>query len=157
MKEIKRTRTIEEIDCYEAFDGKRFTSKEECEKYEASSYGVIAKEFEKLFIRESFPECEIWEHFGYGSEEYEMAIIDIKDENDLFIANRYYEHINNGNIKPESLIGSEYIGKRVLVSLGCFCDRSVYPYPRTWDELNDQFKREMTRMFNPVTKEQKEA
>ena len=94
MKELKITKTIEEVNGYEAFDGKIFKEKEECEKYERSAYGVITKEFEQLFVGERFPECHIWEEYGYGSEEFEMAIIDIKDEKDLFIANKYFEFTN---------------------------------------------------------------
>lgn len=147
MKEIKRERKIEEVTGYEAFDGKWFKEKEECEKYERSAYGVIAKEFESLFVRERFAECSIWEEYGYGSEEFEMAIIYIKDANDLHTANKYYELVSNGGCK---LIGTEYIGKKILVNLGYSYDRYVPPCPRTMEDLMRAFESNLDSFFNPV-------
>ena len=151
MKEIKTTKMIEEVTGYEAFDGKWFKEKEECEKYERSAYGVITKEFEQLFIDKRFAECQIWENFGYGSEEYELAVIEIKDENDLNIANKYYELVTKGT--AAKLIGKEYIGKRVLVSLGYKFDRFVEPCPWTVEELKEQFEKDIMKFFNPQPKE----
>ena len=147
MKEIKRERKIEEVTGYEAFDGKWFKEKEECEKYERSAYGVIAKEFESLFVGERFAECNIWEEYGYGSEEFEMAVIYIKDANDLHIANKYYELTYNGNNK---LIGTEYIGKKVLVNLGCSYDRYAPPCPRTMEDLMKAFESNLMNFFEHV-------
>lgn len=147
MKEIKTTKTIEEVNGYEAFDGKIFKEKEECEKYERSAYGVITKEFEQLFVGERFTENQIWEDYGYGSEEFEMAVIDIKDEKDLFIANRYFEFTNS------NLIDKKYIGKRVLVNLGYDHDRCVYPVPRTVEDLREQFEKTIMCFFDPQPKE----
>lgn len=146
MKEIKRERTIEEVVGYEAFDGKTFKDKEECEKYEQSAESVITKEFEKLFVGKRFPECYIWEDYGYGSDEYEMAIIYIKDETDLHIANRYYAFHNN---KAE-LINRSYVGKKVLVCLGCRFDRDCNPCPKTLEELVKEFEKQMDSFFNPI-------
>ena len=147
MKELKITKTIEEVNGYEAFDGKIFKEKEECEKYEKSAYGVITKEFEQLFVGERFCECQIWEEYGYGSEEFEMAVIDIKDEKDLFIANKYFELTNN------NLIDKKYIGKRVLVNLGYDYDRCVCPCPRTVEVLKEQFEKTIMCFFDPQPKE----
>lgn len=155
MKEIKKTRTIEEVTGYEAFDGTEFTTKEECEKYENSAIGVVTKELEKLFIDERFVECQIYEHFGYGSEEFEYAIVDIKNDDDLRIINQYYELQSKGNIKSESLISRDYIGKRVMITLGYTYDREyTYPNPMTEDKLIELFKKEIGMYFNPTKKEE---
>ena len=153
MKEIKTTRTIEVVSGYEAFDGKLFKSKEECEKYENSVYGVLAKELKKIMVGgDEFAECDIFEHFGYGSEEFGMAILDIKTEKELNVVNRYYEYVCKGT---NNLIGSEYIGKRVLVSTGNDYDRYVNPCPHTEEELIEQFKKDIQKFFRPETTDNK--
>ena len=150
MKEIKRTKTIEEVVGYEAFDGKIFKTEEECKTYEKSAYGILRKGLEDLIVGESFNETMIFEDFGYGSEEYGLAVIEIKDEADLFKANHYYEYVNNGC----KLIGKEYIGKRVLVNLGYEWDRAVPPVPRTEDELKECLERAIKTYFYPDKKEE---
>lgn len=148
MKEIKTTRTIEEVTGYEANDGKRFSSKEECEKYEQTAEAVINNDFNELFIVGEFPECSIFESFGYGSEEFWMTVIEINNTNDLEIANRYFEFHTKGKCR----IDSKYIGKRVLVNIGYEWDHDVNPNPRTYEELVDQFKKETEKYFK--TKEE---
>ena len=154
MKEIKRTKTIEEITGYEAFDGKVFSNMEECDKYEKSAYGVLAKELRNIMVNGvEFSECSIWEDYGYGSEEFCMAVLDIKTEDDLFLANRYFELV--GKSDSNLLIGKEYIGKRVLVSMGYPYDRQTCPYPRTKEELVKQFETNLDYYF--MSKEEIEA
>ena len=150
MKEVKQTVTEERIVGYEAFDGKRFPTKEDCITYESTAEGVITKEFYSLMVDgEPFSECCIFENYGYGSEEYSMAVIDIKTEDDLAIANRYYEFH-----KVKHLIPREYIGKRVLVNIGCEYDRYVSPLATTYDEIVENFKADMAKFFFPETKEE---
>jgi len=148
MKEIKRVKTIEEITGYEACDGKWFANKDECLKYEETARAVIFKEFKQLMIGEPFPECNIWENFGYGGEEFEYAIIEIKNENDLHIANMFSEVYNYG-----FTFKNDMIGKRLLIALGydgsygdcCLC-------PRTEDELIEIFQRDIKKFFRPEEK-----
>ena len=152
MKELKRQKTIEEVVGYEAFDGKVFKTEEECEKYEESSYSAITKDFEQLIVGKRFEECRIWEDFGYGSDEYEMAVIDIRDENDLYIANRYYQQFAPDNV--DMTIDKNYIGNRVLVNLGSEYDRFVNPCPRTKNELRKQFEATIEKYFSPESEEE---
>ena len=153
MKELKRTRTIEEITGYEAFDGKTFSTKEECEKYEKTAYGGLGKELRKIMVNEDeFAECSIWEDYGYGSEDFYMAVLDIKTEDDLFAVNRYFEFVSKGDATP---IDKEYIGKRILVSMGYTYDRNVSPYPRTKEDLMKQFECNLDMYFK--SKEEIEA
>lgn len=148
-------RIVEEVVSYIAYDGETFKSEEECIKYESSAKAAIEQAFYKLMINgEPFFESDIWENYGYGSEEFLVAIIDIKDANDLEIANRYYAfHKTN----KEMLMGSEYIGKRVLVNIGYCYDviKSINPNPRTEKELIEEFKNEMSTFFNPKSQEEK--
>lgn len=154
MKEIKRTKTIEQLVGYEAFDGKIFKTEDECRNYEQSAYGVLRKGLEDLMVGESFNETMLFEDFGYGSEEYGLAVIEIKDEDDLFKVNHYYEFVNevNGCHICHNPIGKEYIGKRVLINLGCEWDRAVPPNPRTEDELKECLERAIKTYFYPDKK-----
>ena len=149
MKKIKETREV--VVSYEAFDGTRFDNEDECKKYESTAEAVITKAFYDLITRESgkpiddtlFAECEIWENYGYGSEEFDMAIIEIKNEEELEIANRFYE------IKHGTGIGREYIGKRILVNIGYSYDNyyGVYARPRTREELIEDFTKNIDTYF----------
>lgn len=152
MKTITTTKTIEEVVGYEAFDGRVFDSEAECKKYEKTAEAVICKDFYELIIRETgksfndskFAECDIWNNFGYGSEEYDYAIVEIRDERELEIANRFYE------IKHGKGISSDYIGKKVLVNLGMsYVDYAdVFANPRTREELIEQFTADIDKYFN---------
>lgn len=152
MEVIKRTRTIEEVTGYEAEDGTIFKTKEECEKYEDTAKVAVYKAFKELMVNgEEFAECEIWENFGYGSEEFDLAVIDIKSETDLEIANRYYE-LNGGYS-----ISKDFMGKKVLVNIGfCYDNRKdCPPNPRTKEMLIEEFTKDITKFFEPEVKENK--
>ena len=83
MKTLKYTKTEEIITGYEADDGHVFATEEECKKYEETARGVILHDLKQLMIGEPFAECGIWERFGYGSEEFMLAVIEIKNADDL--------------------------------------------------------------------------
>lgn len=148
MKELKHTKTIEETYGYQATDGKVFNSKEECEKYEKTAEMVIYNDFKQLMVGgDVFAECSLWENYGYGSEEYEYAIIDIKNADDLRIANMYGEINRKGQLSPD------YIGKRILVHMGYQYDRNVGWCAHTEEELIEDFKKEIGLFFHPKAKE----
>jgi len=151
MTEIKRTRTIEEVTGYKANDGRFFKDKEECEKYEQTAKMVIFNDFKRLIVGgDTFVECCIWENFGYGSEEYELAVIEIKDKEDLRIANMYGEINKKGTPLTEDVIG-----KRVLVHIGDIYCRDARWNPKTEDELIESFKTQIKKFFHPEEKEVK--
>ena len=152
MKEIKRTKTIEEVTGYEAEDGKVFQTEEECKKYEATAKGVIFDRFKQLMIGEPFSECALWEHFGYGGEEFMLAIIDIKNEDDLNAVNMFRKAYGFG----DDNVGTEFIGQKVLVNLGyCGSYGDCWLYPRTMLKLMEQFTDDLDKFFNPKEKEEK--
>lgn len=143
MKEIKNTRTIEEVICYEAEDGTRFKNKEECETYENTAKSVIFNEFKQLMVGEPFSECSIWEKYGYGGEEFELAVIEIKNADDLHTANMFAKAYGYGYVFP-----NEMIGKRVLVNLGyCGSYGDCNINPRTEEELVEDFKKNLKYFF----------
>ena len=125
MEIIKETRTVEEIKGYKAYDGTVFKDKEECEKYENTANAIIINRFKQLVIKElegcvitqwgdSFAACGCDEDWYY-------ALVEIKNENDLTIAQMYQK------ITGYSKHGftEDMIGKRVIVSIGT----GIYPRP----------------------------
>lgn len=145
MIECKTTRTIEEITGYYAEDGKYFKDKAECEKHEQTAKMVIYNDFKRLIVGgDTFAECNIWERFGYGGEEYELAVIEIKDKEDLRIANMYGEINKKGTPLTEDVIG-----KRVLIDIGDTYCRDASWRPRTEEELIEMFKEDIKKFFHP--------
>lgn len=160
MREIKVTKTIEEVKGYEAFDGKIFSSEVECKKYESSAYAVIRKQLNEIAIsvdggiHNTFAECEIYENYGYGSEEFEYMIVDIKNEEDLRVVNQYYEFIKAEDGLKEDVVKrlevpKEYIGKRVMINIGFDYDKSTSARPMTMDELITLFTKDIRSFFYP--------
>ena len=157
MKEIKVTRTVEEITGYEADDGTRFKTEEECKKYENSAHYAIYNQFLKLGVSEPFSECQIFENFGYGSEEYQLIVIDIKDENDLKIANMFAEMQvpkPDGSRLDRVRFGTNRIGQRLLVGIGDEYCENCYIYG-TQEEIIEKFKQDIDKYYNPKPKEEK--
>lgn len=116
MKEIKNTRTIEEIVGYEAVDGTRFDSKEECEKYDKTAKAVIVSEFKKRIVRD----MEVSDFTKYGEipftecgEEWYVAHVKIKNQEDLKACNMFCQLV-----RGESYFTDDMIGKDLLVSIG---------------------------------------
>lgn len=127
MKAITNVKTVEEIVGYEACDGTRFTTKEECQKYENTAKAVIKGRFKKLVVKEMVGidiTSEGSAYVGAGIEEdWYYALVAIKDENDLKAAQMYYalEGCKSGKYGFDETM----IGKRVIVGIGC----GKYPMP----------------------------
>lgn len=144
MKEVKRTRTIEEIVGYEVEGGKVFRTKEEAEKYEQTAEYACYEQFKTLMTKVPFRECEIFEHFGYGSEEFMYTVIEMKNKNDLKIA-LMYQRLRDKSCGEK--FTADMIGKRILVALGYDGD---YPqcYPvGTYADLLDKFVKDVMPYF----------
>ncbi len=158
MNVIKTTRTIEEVTAYEADDGTRFKTEEECKRYENSAHYAIYNQFLKLGVSEPFAECQIFENFGYGSDEYQLIVIDIKDENDLKIANMFAEMQmpeREGMNLERYRFGTNRIGQRLLVGIGFNCCENCYIYG-TQEELIEKFKQDIDKYYNPKSNEKEE-
>lgn len=149
MKELTITRTITEVTGYQAEDGRIFSSKEECEKYENTAYSVIKRDFEKLKLAE-YCECQVFENQGYGSDEYMYWLVEIKNSDDLFIANKFSEVT-----KSPKRFENEHINKKLLVSMGCCWDNLKVSYIRSYDDIIAEFTKDMNKIFLMETKENK--
>lgn len=165
MEAIKKVITTEEIVGYKSFDGQEFKEKEECEKYEGSAIAVIKKRLNSMAVSIdsygcTFSECEIFENYGYGSEEYQYMVVDIKNEDDLKAVNQYYELIRKENNYKENdgdclLVPDRYIGKRTMICIGSDYDVALHPCPKTMEELIENFTKDISNFF--LTQEEKEA
>lgn len=150
MKEIKKT--IEQVVGYEAFDGTKFNSHEECLRYEQSAESVLLARLKKIIKKEIY-ENEVFEHEGYGSEEHLYWVVEFKTKEDIDTFNQFAQFThNNGNISDE------YIGKTVLVGTGYCHDswkyRGLY-VKGTYDELVEIYKRDLDFAFKEEDKEDK--
>lgn len=77
MKEIKIENTVYTTQ-YEAIDGTRFTSKEECEKYDNTARAILKEKFRKLVVEEGTEET----FFICGSDENATYAVKIASEED---------------------------------------------------------------------------
>lgn len=144
MREIKETRMIEEVVGYEAYDGTRFTSKEECRKYEdLTAKDAIIKKFSNLIVAMAEEDEDITKANTCGAEDFVgsgvgegcgLALVRIKDENDLYICNAYSEITSGKNRFTEDMIGKEilvcvtdnYYGKNKITGNWNFNNCYVY-------------------------------
>lgn len=145
MKKIEVEKVIKEDVGYESNDGHVFETESACRDYENSANYVIEMEFKKLLVgNETFAESDIFTNQGYGSEEYKMGVLDIKNADDLKIANQYMHSRLNKIMSPD------VIGKKVLVNIGYPFDQiqGIDPNPRTEEELIEQFKNDIHCFFD---------
>lgn len=165
MKVLERTKEIKEVYGYESGDGIYFKTEEECKKYEETARYAIDKAFFDLCVKQVtgkvlFAESGIYENFGYGSEEYDYVILEVKNEDDLKIVNMYRkEHLCASDIENNRQeFDKKYIGKKVLVGLGYDWEHhdGTFYVAGTMDELIERFKNSVDVYFNPVIEEQKE-
>lgn len=72
MKQVteKQTTTVEQI-LWEAIDGTRFLTEEECRKYEKSAEGVLMAKYRPLIVREHTE----YTLFSVGSEEIGIDVV----------------------------------------------------------------------------------
>lgn len=86
MKEISVKQEVF-VTKYEAMDGKQFTSKEECKKYEDSALCVLTSRYNELVVSSDNSE---WNMFGCGCDEQKIHIIKLKNESDVDTVLQYY-------------------------------------------------------------------
>lgn len=139
MKEITTTKTI--TIGYEAFDGQRFNTAEECTKYEQSAKGVIRKSAEDLMVGKARSVESLYDCFCC---EDALCVWDITNADHLQIVNQYLDNIDYGvRVDPK------YIGKRVAAIAGAYDGWATVL--GTEEELREQFNARLARVFHPET------
>ena len=86
MKEINVKQEVY-VTKYEAMDGKQFTSKEECKKYEDSAVCVLSSRYNELVVSENTSE---WELFQCGCDDSKIHIVKVNNESDVDTILQYY-------------------------------------------------------------------
>lgn len=139
MKEIKAKREIEEVIGYESTDGIRFSTEEECRKYEKTAKGVICAKALKYRIVESHEEYL----FQRGTDN-RVEIFDIKDDTavdaiNMYISFKWYDEY-------PAQINEDYIGKKAIIIWNYdedYCDLF------TIDSLLDDIKSSYESLISP--------
>lgn len=103
---------------YEATDGTRFDSKEECQKYEKSAKGVLKERFKELVVYTD-SESNI---LGSGSEEYTLYGVRLKEERDkdtvlqfYLLDNSYAQQNNDCVVRAKEFIDFAYKENDILL------------------------------------------
>ncbi len=146
MKEVTREKTITEVAYYEAIDGMRFNTKEDCEKYEKSAELVVLAELKAYKIGSMTP-YELYN--GEGSEEYDIDIYNIPNSDVLRKLNTYRLMI----AKDNNVIGEEYVGKTILLQWDY--DHQYSYCEGTIDDIVAKVRRAYDKAIAP--KEEKES
>lgn len=149
MREIIKTRTIEEVVGYEACDGTRFDTKEECEKYEKIAVRAVIVELFKKLVVNYIEEATIsgWGDGFVGSgvgEGWYYALVKINNEADLDIL-RMYKELTRPTTEQE--ITEDLIGKEIIVNIGerryengKDCDEFAFDNCWIYGTIEDQIK-----------------
>lgn len=149
MREIIKTRTIEEVVGYEACDGTRFDTKEECEKYEKIAVRAVIVELFKKLVVNYIEEATItnWGDGFAGSgvgEDWYYALVKINNEADLDVL-RMYKELTRPTANQE--ITEDLIGKEIIVGIGARryengknCDEFLFDNCWIYGTIEDQIK-----------------
>ena len=106
-----------------------------------------------------FPECSIFENFGYGSDEWMLVVVEMKSAEDLKIVDMYRkEHLHETQLNhPKNMLTKDHIGKRILVGIGQHYEGydAFYVYG-TVDEMVEKFRNDILMYFKPEIKTETE-
>ena len=140
MKKITKTKTIEEVIGYEAYDGTHFEVREECEKYEKTAKAVIEMRIKPYKLGETSE----WNFFCYrGCDDSTVEVYSIPDE-EAFDALCMYLKNNetewSGTITvPEK---ENFIGNNMILSWNYdhdYCD--IYTIDDILNEIRNSYEK----------------
>jgi hypothetical protein len=137
MKELKRTVTTETVWGYEAEDGTIFTSKDECERYEASAYAVAEKSARQFRVKDiNFDSVLPW----FCSDET-VYIYDVPTLDAMRIINTFL-HLRMSSC---NLLEANCVGHKVAVLFNNF--DSYYDILGTQEEMENEVLYHIRRAF----------
>lgn len=146
MKELTKEVVTREVTGYEAFDGKFFKSKEECEKYEKSAKGVAAAGAMEYKIGDGC-ESDLYDNACYDNG---VEIFDVKNSDILFKLNMYISLQTND---PSYVISDKFIGEKVIIIWGYDRDWCCwYTLDKMIDDMKKGFEKMIERMEEKKTK-----
>ena len=142
MKEIKTTRTIEEVTGYEAFDGTRFGEREECKKYEESAEGVLKARVQQYKIGETTI-------YGLLDEGCDDCGVDIYSVPDADVAQALSQYISVVT-REKPILLDEYVGKEIIIFWSYDHD---YAWIRSIDGIIEGIRNNYQKAIDYITKE----
>lgn len=137
MKEIKTTRTIEEITGYAAEDGTLFFSKEACIKYEQSAEAAAKKAAWHYFVNDPIS------YDLFNTDEEGLLVFDCPNADAYTIIRHWAEAAGVWDAKNFT---PDYIGKRVAF-FQSFGDISFNKHLATKDAMIALYMKEIEAMF----------
>lgn len=142
MREITKEVTHTEIIGYEADDGTRFSTEEQCKRYESSAKYACKRAFEAI-AGECHNGTDYHEILCIGYED-EIYVVDVKDAETLRVINMYLDALTDTNtfMKPEK------IGQKVAISIW---DHNAGAILGTRAEMESEFKLYLDRLFGSET------
>lgn len=147
MKEIKRTRIIEEVTGYEASDGTVFKTEDECVKYEGTAEAVITKRFFSHVVKGS-KDRGVVDPRGtiilQGYEEDVDVLYDMKDE-EAVKDFEMYAQLKEHYCGDQDV--SKYKGEIILVSLYVGYEERCY-ISGTQKEILENFTEFVKKTFD---------
>lgn len=148
MKEL--IHEVKETYAWEANDGKIFYDQNECLQYEKTAKCAITARLRELFVGGNDPmtEYRVFEGYGCGSEDYLMAVLRIKNEDDLYAVNQYAAMVG---AQP---VPSTMVHECILVGFG-YGYEDLYVYG-TYGEVVKKFADSMKCAFGLTGEENAE-
>ena len=146
MKEITTTKTITEVTGYEAFDGTRFSSRENCVKYEQSAEAAAKQIAEQYKVSSGYADA-VLPGIGNWCEE-KVWVFRIKDANARQAVATYLRLVDCYAARNNPVTEAD-IGKDVAYIIGC--DEDWFYRLGTEEDIVEMIRRSMTKTFHPET------
>lgn len=108
MKEVKETIT-KEVTKYQSFDGERFDTSEECQKYENSAAGVLFCKIDDFTVK---ADCAFEPDEGSDENKYKAVIP--RNQRDIDLLNQLWK-LYGGKSKENLLFDGTYIKSLIII------------------------------------------
>ena len=117
MKPITKTETIEKVVAYEASDGTRFSSEDQCREYEKTAKAVVKTRFNEMLKNSTNIDklCDV-PLVGAGCD-WNVALVHLNSESELIAANMWFEMISSSKRFTDDMIG-----KDIVIGVDCYDD-----------------------------------
>ena len=141
-KIVKEIVKKEHKEIYVSFDGKEWETEAACEKYESTEENYYRKNFYKHVKKVNSEYYTIFNEYA-GSEDYDIATLDVSDRNALEDINKFILF----KYPKGKLVDEKYIGKTVAISLGYQEDSVGTWIWGTADEIIKMFANNIREQF----------
>lgn len=151
MKEIKKEiQKIEYITQYEAIDGTKFNTAEECRRYEDSAEAVLLARYKPLVVTRKSEETL----FNVGSCEYEIDVVKPTEEEIdtiLQLIALFNSHYDNEKLQEYRIMLNKALENDDFILIGRGCGYDHYDSFYIIDSLTD-FINKIVKQCDPETR-----